>query len=125
MDEERIGLQSLFRVEDGWKLFELSKETDLRRASGRPYREFLRVPTLSAGIYSLPAGANDLQNPHDEDEVYFVVSGSGRVRIEGAERPVGPGSIIYVGASSQHSFFEIDEDITLLVFFASGGPSGD
>ena len=112
-------------VKDGWKLFELSKETDLRRASGRPYREFLRVPTLSAGIYSLPAGANDLQNPHDEDEVYFVVSGRGRVRIEGAERPVGPGSIIYVGASSQHSFFEIDEDITLLVFFASGGPSGD
>jgi hypothetical protein len=38
---------------------------------------------------------------------------------------VGPGSILYVQASSEHSFFEIEEDMTLLVFFASGGPSPD
>jgi mannose-6-phosphate isomerase-like protein (cupin superfamily) len=112
-------------AEETWKLFDLAREIEQRRSSGRPYREFLRVPALSAGIYSLPAGSSDLQSPHDEDEVYFVVSGSGRVRVEGEERPVGPGSIVYVGATSEHSFFEIDEDITLLVFFASGGPSGD
>lgn len=112
-------------AEDAWKLFDLASEIDAHRASGRPYREFLRVPALSTGIYSLPAGANDLQSPHDEDEVYFVLSGSGRVRVEGEERQVGPGSVVYVGATSEHSFFEIDEDITLLVFFASGGPSGE
>ena len=110
---------------DAWKLFDLEAEIRRQQASGSPYREFLRVPALSSGVYSLPAGATDLQSPHDEDEVYFVLSGSGRVRVEGEERPVGPGSILYVGATSEHSFFEIDEDITLLVFFASGGPSGD
>jgi mannose-6-phosphate isomerase-like protein (cupin superfamily) len=111
-------------AEEVWRLFDLEREIEERRASGRPYREFLRVPALSAGIYSLPAGANDLQSPHDEDEVYYVLSGRGRVRVEGEERAVGPGSLVYVGATSEHSFFEIDEDITLLVFFASGGPSG-
>ena len=80
------------------------------------------MPTLSCGVYTLPAGAKDLQGPHDEDEVYFVLEGRGRLRVEGTERSVGPGSLLYVRGTSEHSFFEIEEDITLLVFFASGGP---
>ena len=104
-----------------WKTFELADEIRRQKDSGLAYSEFLRVPALSCGIYSLPAGANDLQAPHDEDEVYYVVSGRGRVEIEGEQRAVGPGSILYIGATSDHSFFEIEEDLTLLVFFASGG----
>lgn len=106
-----------------WKAFDLAHEIAEREKSGRPYREFLRVPSLSCGIYSLPAGATDLQAPHDEDEVYYVVSGRGRIRVDDQDRIVGAGSILYVRGSSEHSFFEITEDITLLVFFGSGGPS--
>ena len=104
-----------------WKAFELEAEIEKLRASGQPYREFLRVPSLSCGIYTLPAGAKDLQGPHDEDEVYLVIRGRGRLRVDGEERAIGPGAILYVRATSEHSFFEIEEDITLLVFFASGG----
>jgi mannose-6-phosphate isomerase-like protein (cupin superfamily) len=68
------------------------------------------------------AGAKDLQAPHDEDEVYAVVAGRARLRIGEQEREVGPGSILFVRATEEHSFVEILEDITLLVFFASGGP---
>jgi len=110
-------------ADDDWKAFELEREIENQRATGRPYREFLRVPALSCGIYTLPTGAKDLQSPHDEDEVYLVVRGKGRVRVGGEERKVGPGSLLYVRATSQHSFFEIEEEITLLVFFASGGPA--
>ena len=105
-----------------WKAFDVIREVEALRASGRPYREFLRVPTLSCGVYTLPAGAKDLQGPHDEDEVYFVLSGRGRLRVGGTERAVGPGSLLYVRATSEHSFFEIEEDITMVVYFASGGP---
>ena len=35
------------------------------------------------------------------------------------ERTVGPGSLLYVSATESHSFFEIVEDMTLLVFFAT------
>ena len=108
---------------DEWKAFDLETEIAKQAGSGRPYREFLRVPSLSCGIYSLPAGAKDLQGPHDEDEVYYVIGGRARVRVGEEERSVGPGSILYVEATSEHSFIEIDEDVTLLVFFASGGPS--
>ncbi len=105
-----------------WKHFTLEDVVARQRDSQVPYHEFLRVPALSCGIYHLKAGAKDLQHPHDEDEVYYVLSGSGRVRIEDEERQVGPGSILYVQATSEHGFFEIDHDMTLLVFFASGGP---
>jgi len=109
---------------DAWRAFELEEEITRQLSSGRPYREFLRVPALSCGIYTLPVGAKDLQGPHDEDEVYLVIRGRGRVRVAGREHAVERGTLLYVNATSEHSFFEIDEDITLLVFFASGGPGG-
>lgn len=109
---------------DDWRSFELEEEIAAQLASGRPYREFLRVPALSCGVYTLPVGAKDLQGPHDEDEVYLVIRGRGRVRVDGKVHEVKRGTLLYVRATSEHSFFEIDEDITLLVFFASGGPSG-
>lgn len=108
-----------------WKAFDIASEIAAREESGLAYREFLRVPALSCGIYSLEAGSTDLQSPHDEDEVYYVVKGRGRVKVRDQNHEVGPGSILYVQASSEHSFFEIEEDITLLVFFASGGPSDE
>ena len=106
-----------------WMVFDIATELGKLEDSSSPYAEFLRVPALSCGVYRLPAGSRDLQGPHDEDEVYFVVSGRGRLRVEGEDRPVQRGSILYVRATSEHSFFEIEEDMTMLVFFASGGPS--
>ena len=108
-----------------WKVFASEELVKQQLDSGVPYLEFLGVPTLSCGIYSLPAGAKDLQSPHDEDEVYYVISGRARLRVDGEERVVGPGSIHYVAATSEHSFVEIEEATTLLVFFASGGPPSD
>jgi mannose-6-phosphate isomerase-like protein (cupin superfamily) len=106
-----------------WKVFELAEELSKHAKTNAPYHEFLRVPSLSCGTYTLAAGATDLQNPHDEDEVYYVVSGRARLRVGDDEQTVGPGSLLYIGATSEHSFFEIEEDMTLLVFFASGGPA--
>ncbi len=103
-------------------MFDLEELREQAGAERSPYLEFLRVPALSSGIYQLPAGATDLQGPHDEDEVYLVVDGKARVRVGGAERSVGRGSLLYIPATESHSFFEIEEDMTLLVFFASGGP---
>jgi mannose-6-phosphate isomerase-like protein (cupin superfamily) len=109
--------------ESDWKVFELDDLLAKKRDISPPYYEFLRVPSLSCGIYTLAAGSKDLQSPHDEDEVYYVIRGKARLRVGNDEQTVRPGSILYVRATSDHSFFEIEEDMTLLVFFASGGPS--
>jgi mannose-6-phosphate isomerase-like protein (cupin superfamily) len=107
--------------DDGWRVFELAELLERKAEMSFPYLEFLRVPSLSCGIYNLKKGAKDLQGPHDEDEVYFVISGRARLRVGDEEREVRPGSILYVPATAVHHFIEIEEDVSLLVFFASGG----
>ena len=100
-----------------WQTFDLARLLEQKAEMSFPYLEFVRAQSLSCGVYSLAAGAKDLQGPHDEDEVYFVVSGRARIRVEGEEEEVGAGSIIYVPASAEHRFVEIEQDVTLLVFF--------
>jgi len=89
-----------------------------RARSQKSYLEFLRVPSMSLGIYELPAGGTDPQKPHNEDEVYYVLRGRGRMRVGEADRPVAPGDIIFVAARVEHRFHSITEDLSLLVFFA-------
>lgn len=102
-------------------LADLVRKTEGREA---PYLEFLRVPALSCGIYQLAVGAQDQQTTHDEDEVYFVLKGRAQLVIDGEKSPISPGSILYIPADSEHEFVDIEEDLSLLVFFGSGGPSG-
>jgi mannose-6-phosphate isomerase-like protein (cupin superfamily) len=89
-----------------------------RKQSGKRYSEFLRVPAMSAGIYVLPTGATDPQSPHKEDEMYYVVRGRARMRAGTEDQPVSEGSIIFVAAGVEHRFYEIAEELMLLVFFA-------
>jgi quercetin dioxygenase-like cupin family protein len=98
--------------------FDLSELTAERERSGEAYHEFLRVPALSAGLYVLPAGGTDPQQPHSEDEVYVVTAGRARIRVGDDDRLVGPGSVVYVAAHVEHRFHAIEEDLSILVFFA-------
>lgn len=81
------------------------------------WREFIRVPDLSAGVYRLAAGASDPQSPHTEDELYHVVRGRARIRVGDEDRAVGPGTLVFVPAGSTHHFHAIEEDLTVLVVF--------
>lgn len=102
--------------------FELTRLAEERARIGRLYHEFLRVPSLSTGLYVLPAGGVDPQQPHTEDEVYVVMAGRGTIRVGGVDRPVSVGSIVYVPALVEHHFHTIEEELGILVFFA--GPEG-
>ena len=98
--------------------FETATLLEERDRSGKAYLEFLRVPSLSLGVYHLPAGAVDPQRPHTEDEVYYVVSGKALIRVGEEDRSVSAGSIVYVAAHVLHRFHAIEEELTVLVFFA-------
>lgn len=98
--------------------FEISQVEQQRARSGKLYGEFLRVPAMSAGVYVLPAGGADPQSPHKEDEMYYVVRGKARMRAGAEDQPVGPGSVIFVAAGVEHRFYDISEELVVLVFFA-------
>src|SRR5215212_7323162 len=98
--------------------FELTQLISRRESSNKLYLEFLKVPDLSMGLYVLPAGATDPQSPHTEDEVYYVVSGRAQILVAEENRDVQAGSIIYVAKNIAHRFHSIEEELTVLVFFA-------
>lgn len=98
--------------------FRISELLASRSTTGRPYLEFLRVPALSMGVYHLRAGDADGQQPHAEDEVYYVVSGRASFLAAGERRDVRPGDVLFVEKHVDHRFVEIIEDLTVLVFFA-------
>jgi mannose-6-phosphate isomerase-like protein (cupin superfamily) len=98
--------------------FEISGLVKQREQQGRRYFEFLRRDVMSAGVYVLPAGGTDPQKPHKEDELYDVVSGRGRMKVAGEGREVKAGSVIFVAADVEHRFYDIREELVVLVFFA-------
>ena len=103
------------------RAFEFSELVGKQQASGKPWLQFLRVPSLFCGVYHLGKGADDGQRPHDNDEVYYVESGRAMIRVEGEERAVQPGSVVYVPAHADHKFVQITEDLKMLVFFSQAG----
>jgi len=89
-----------------------------REQRGKPYHEFLRVPAMSAGMYELAVGAADLQQPHSEDELYYVVAGQGQIRVGEEDQAVAAGSLVLVAAGMVHRFHSITEALSVLVVFA-------
>lgn len=98
--------------------FELAELITQREWTSSAYLEFLNVSNLSMGLYALPAGGVDAQLPHTEDEVYYVVSGRAKIKVADENRDVQSGSVVYVAKNVEHRFHSIEQELTLLVFFA-------
>ncbi|MGG3726753.1 cupin domain-containing protein [Bacillus wiedmannii] len=100
------------------KNYQLTQILREKRNIDKNYYEFLHETDLSMGIYELKAGSLDIQQPHTEDEVYYIINGRAQLEVESENIFVESGSIIYVKANMEHRFHTIEEDLTVLVFFA-------
>jgi mannose-6-phosphate isomerase-like protein (cupin superfamily) len=100
---------------DAFELDDLVARLDTAR---HDFAEFFRAEALSLTIAFWPAGGADDQTPHTEDEVYFVASGRGRIRVADEDRAVRAGTVVYVAAGVDHRFHSIEEDLKVLVFWS-------
>ena len=100
------------------QFFQIEQIEQQRAQAEKLYLEFLRVPAMSAGVYTLPAGGTDPQKPHKEAEMYYVVRGRARMRVGSQDRAISQGSVIFVAAEVEHRFYDITEELVVLVFFA-------
>ena len=66
----------------------------------------------------MPAGATDPQSPHKEDELYYVIRGKARMKVGAEDQEVSQGSVIFVAGGVEHRFYDIVEELAVLVFFA-------
>ena len=89
-----------------------------RDSEGHGYVDFMRSDKLSVGLSVWPRGSIDHQRPHAEDEVYYVISGRGTIRVAGEDHPVKAGTIVFVATGVEHRFHDIEEDLRVLVFWA-------
>lgn len=107
-----------------WQVFQLSNLLESLNRNELSFKEILRSPSLSCAIYHLPAGSTDMQSSHDEDELYLVLDGRGRLKVDGQEHPVMKDTLMYVRASCDHAFFDIEEDLTVMALFGAAIPCG-
>lgn len=107
-------------IQDKDYVFQMDELNRKREESGKSYLSFLNVDSMHCGVYHLKAGAKDSQQPHTEDEVYYVESGKAKFTYGDKETDVKPGTVLFVPAKMEHRFHSIEEDLTLLVFFSKG-----
>ena len=98
--------------------FDLSQILEAHAQAGQLYHEFIRSEHLSTGVYRLAAGSADPQQPHTEDEIYYVIKGVATIQVGDEDRPVAEGSTIFVAKEVEHRFHSIIEDLAVLVIFA-------
>jgi mannose-6-phosphate isomerase-like protein (cupin superfamily) len=99
-------------------VFDLDRLIEGLDTSRHDSAEFFRADTLSLTVAFWPAGSIDNQQPHTEDEVYFVASGCGKLRIGEEDTDVAADTIAFVGAGVEHRFHAIEEDLRILVFWS-------
>ena len=91
-------------------------------ARGGGYEVVHSSAGLEIGVYVLVAPEPDRQQPHDEDEVYVVLEGSGVLEVEDTATPLTEGMALFVAAGAEHRFTAY-EQLALLVIF-NGPHSG-
>ena len=102
-----------------WEAFEVEQLIERAAATDSRWTGFLDRPTLSLGLYRLPAGAEDTQQPHTEDETYYVVSGKGVL----GELALSAGDGAGVVDERAASFTALAETEILLIELPCGGSS--
>lgn len=100
-----------------WRVFQLGELLAKVEPDTLSFQEILRTPSLSCAIYHLPAGSKEMARAHEEDELYLVLEGRARLRVEDEDHRVEKGTLMYVRAACDHAFFDIEEDLTALAFF--------
>src|SRR4051794_41498646 len=85
-------------------------------AAGGGYEVVHDSAGLELGVYVLVAPEPDHQQPHEDDEVYVVLEGTGVLEVEGEQVPVKEGSAVFVKAGADHRFTAY-EHLSVLVIF--------
>jgi mannose-6-phosphate isomerase-like protein (cupin superfamily) len=73
-------------------------------------------PGIEIGVYVLVAPEPDRQQPHEDDEVYVVLEGTGVLEVEGKRVELGEGNAVFVPAGAEHQFIGYEHLIVLVIF---------
>ncbi len=100
--------------------FDLTQYIEKIKNSNSYFYTFINRDTLAAGVLLLEPGEEDTQSPHESDEVYYVISGDGFLRIKDKDYKVSKDKLFFVAKDVEHYFHGNKKELKVLYFF--GGP---
>jgi mannose-6-phosphate isomerase-like protein (cupin superfamily) len=103
----------------GW-IVPLARFEEELGKDGNPYWQGISRGTMRTLLFK--PKDRDVQQPHGQDELYIVHSGSGTFSKSGEMRPVRTGDVIFVEAGTEHRFETFSRDFAAWVIF--WGPEG-
>jgi mannose-6-phosphate isomerase-like protein (cupin superfamily) len=96
--------------------FEVAAVRERLREAAGGYEIVHESAGLEVGVYVLVAPEPDRQQPHEDDELYVVLEGTGVLEVEGEQVAVREGSAVFVEAHAEHRFTAY-EHLSVLVIF--------
>jgi mannose-6-phosphate isomerase-like protein (cupin superfamily) len=96
--------------------FEITAVKETLRAAGGGYEIVHESAGLEVGVYVLVAPEPDRQQPHEDDELYVVLEGTGVLDVEGDPVPVREGTAVFVQAGADHRFSAYEHLAVLVIF---------
>ncbi len=100
--------------------FDLSNSLEKIKNSNSYFHTFINKDSLAAGVLVLQPGEEDTQEPHDSDEVYYVIAGDGFLKIKDKDYKVSKDKLFFVAKDVEHYFHGNKKELKVLYFF--GGP---
>ena len=100
--------------------YDISGYIEKIKNSDEYFHTFINKQSLAAGVLVLQPGEEDTQEPHQSDEVYFIIKGNGFLKIKNKDYPVEQNKMYFVGKEIEHYFHGNTKELVVLYFF--GGP---
>ncbi|MCE2506641.1 MAG: cupin domain-containing protein [Nitrosopumilaceae archaeon] len=100
--------------------FDLTSYLEKIKNSSDYFHTFINHDSLATGVLVLQPGEEDTQTPHESDEVYYVISGDGFLRIRDKDYKVSKDKLFFAAKNVEHYFHSNTKELKVLYFF--GGP---
>ncbi len=81
------------------------------------FQTFIHKSSLATGVLVLQPGEEDTQEPHESDEVYYVISGDGFLKIKNKDYKVSKDKFFFVAKDVEHYFHGNQKTLKVLYFF--------
>jgi len=97
--------------------FDLTSYLGKIKKSSSYFYTFINKSSLAAGLLLLQPGEKDTQEPHDNDEIYYVISGDGFLKIKNKDYEISKDKIFFVEKNVDHYFHGNSKELKVLYFF--------
>jgi len=97
--------------------FDATKYLDKLKKTNVYFHTFINKKSLAAGVIFLNPGENDTQDPHDSDEIYYILEGNGFLEINEKSYRIKRGEIYFVAKDVPHHFYGNTKNLSVLYFF--------